>query len=73
MKTITKSFIVRKEKVEQIMIERNILELVDHPFVVNLHYAFQSVQYIHFIFKLVQKLSLSCLGLLSWPRVVFPS
>ena len=43
MKVISKSFIIQKGKVEQIMIERRILSRMNHPFIVKLHYAFQSV------------------------------
>ncbi len=43
MKVIKKSFIVQKGKVEQIMAERRILSKINHPFIVSLHYAFQTV------------------------------
>ena len=44
MKVISKSFVIQKEKSEQIMAERRILAKMNHPFIVNLHYAFQSVK-----------------------------
>lgn len=43
MKVIKKEFIIEKGKVEQIMAEKRILSKINHPFIVTLHYAFQSV------------------------------
>ncbi len=43
MKVISKSFVIQRGKCEQIMAERRILSRMNHPFVVNLHYAFQTV------------------------------
>ncbi len=43
MKVISKALVVQKDKVEQAMTERRILERAKHPFIVSLHYAFQSV------------------------------
>ena len=49
MKVISKTFIIEKEKVEQIMAERRILSKCQHPFIVKLHYAFQSKNYLFLI------------------------
>jgi len=46
MKVISKTFVVQKGKADQIMTERNILTKTNHPFIVKLHYAFQSVDII---------------------------
>ncbi len=43
MKIISKSFVIQKGKIEQIMTERRVLSKISHPFIVKLHYAFQSV------------------------------
>jgi hypothetical protein len=44
MKVISKSFVIKKGKVEQMLTERRILSRMRHPFVVRLHYAFQTVR-----------------------------
>lgn len=51
MKVISKSFVLKIGKAEQIMSERQILSKVSHPFIVSLCYAFQSVKWncIYFI------------------------
>jgi len=43
MKVISKSFVIQKSKVDQIMAERRILSKISHPFIVSLQYAFQTV------------------------------
>ncbi len=43
MKVISKAFIMQREKLDQALSERRILSRLNHPFVINLHYAFQSV------------------------------
>lgn len=47
MKVINKKHIMDEEKVEQIINERKILTTacIDHPYMVQLHYAFTSVRY----------------------------
>ncbi|CAG9312446.1 unnamed protein product [Blepharisma stoltei] len=42
IKIMNKSFVINEEKVMQIITERNIMEKVKHPFIVNLHWAFQT-------------------------------
>ena len=46
MKIIQKCMVEKKAKVKQIMAERNILKMVKHPFIINLHWAFKSVSYL---------------------------
>lgn len=47
MKVMKKDKVTSESKLKQIMNERTIMqELNDHPFVVKLHYAFQSVSYL---------------------------
>lgn len=43
MKIIQKEMIQKKEKIKQIMTERNILQMTQNDFVINLHWAFKSV------------------------------
>ena len=65
MKVTSKSFAIDKQKVEQIMSEKEILTKVNNPFIVNLHYAFQSVFNI-FVYYLIETLSFPCCRYLSW-------
>lgn len=56
MKTLKKSFILRKNqkhntkgKHYSLSAERKILEIVEHPFIVELHYAFQTPEKLYFV------------------------
>ena len=40
MKVIKKSKIIRENKVKPILSERSVLESMDHPFIIKLHWAF---------------------------------
>lgn len=42
IKRINKDFIVQENKVQQMLVEKQILEKVHHPFVINLHWAYQT-------------------------------
>jgi serine/threonine protein kinase len=44
MKVMEKSFVAEDGKFRQVMCERNIMESLNHPFIVKLHWAFQSVR-----------------------------
>lgn len=47
MKVMKKDQVTNESKLKQIMNERTIMEqLADHPFIIKLHYAFQSVSYV---------------------------
>ena len=53
MKTTNTQYVVHKNKVGQLRIERSILQSLNHPFLINMHYAFQTVYiyiyiYIHY-------------------------
>lgn len=39
-KVIKKSKIVNENKIKPILSERNVLEKIDHPFIIKLHWAF---------------------------------
>lgn len=43
LKLMSKSFIIKEDKVRQILTERKVLANTQHPFIVHLHWAFQSV------------------------------
>lgn len=40
MKVMEKSFVTEDGKFRQVMCERNIMEVLNHPFIVKLHWAF---------------------------------
>jgi Protein kinase domain len=43
IKVMSKEFVIKEEKISQIITEKNILTKCFHPFIVELHWAFQSV------------------------------
>jgi len=49
MKVLIKDNIMRKNQVEHTKTERRVLEQIDHPFIVKLHYAFQTTDRLYFI------------------------
>ena len=49
MKTLKKDFIIKTNQVANTKTERDIMTLISHPFVVKLHYAFQSNETLYFI------------------------
>ncbi len=49
MKVMQKSFVMNDGKFKQVMCERNIMESLTHPFIVKLHWAFQSVIWFNLI------------------------
>jgi protein-serine/threonine kinase len=42
MKTMRKENVVKRNQVQHTQSERNVLEAVSHPFIVSLHYEFQT-------------------------------
>jgi len=44
IKVISKKEMIEKDKEENVFNERNIMTRLDHPFLVKLHYAFQTVK-----------------------------
>jgi len=53
MKVLNKKTIVERNDEEHIKSERRILERLDHPFLVNLHYSFQTPDKLYFIMDYV--------------------
>lgn len=56
MKSILKDEIVKKDQLEHTKAEKMILEHVNHPFLVNLVYAFQTPSKIYFIMQFMRKI-----------------
>jgi hypothetical protein len=49
MKVLTKDNIVKRNQVEHTKTERNVLEYIHHPFIVQLRYAFQTKNKLYFV------------------------
>ena len=49
IKTLKKDFIIRTNQVNNTKIERDIMQQITHPFVVKLHFAFQSSECLYFV------------------------
>ena len=49
VKTLKKDFIIRTNQTNNTKIERDIMQQITHPFVVKLHYAFQSSESLYFV------------------------
>jgi len=51
MKMLRKEHLIRRNQVEHTKTERQVLEAVSHPFIVRLHYAFQSPKKLHLVME----------------------
>merc|ERR1719498_735674 len=51
MKMLRKEHVVKRNQVEHTKTERNVLETVSHPFIVTLHYAFQTPKKLYFVLE----------------------
>eukprot|EP00929_Paragymnodinium_shiwhaense_P080307 TRINITY_DN4186_c0_g2_i1.p1 TRINITY_DN4186_c0_g2~~TRINITY_DN4186_c0_g2_i1.p1 ORF type:complete len:348 (+),score=90.77 TRINITY_DN4186_c0_g2_i1:163-1206(+) len=51
MKMLRKENVVKRNQVEHTKTERNVLEAVSHPFIVTLHYAFQTPKKLYFVLE----------------------
>ena len=51
MKTLKKQQLIKLQQVENTKTERRILARVDHPFIVKLHYAYQSAQKLYYVLE----------------------
>ncbi|KAF0690515.1 Aste57867_18105 [Aphanomyces stellatus] len=49
MKILSKAYIVKRNQVEHTRTERRVLAVVSHPFIVSLHYAFQTKDKLYFV------------------------
>ena len=57
MKSIFKDDIIKKDQLEHTKTEKIILEHVNHPYLVNLVYAFQTPQKLYFIMQFMRTCS----------------
>lgn len=51
MKMLRKDFIARRNQIEHTRTERNVLERVNHPYIVKLKYAFQNPKKLYFVLE----------------------
>lgn len=51
MKILKKKYIEKRKQERHVMIERNILVGVDHPFIVKLYYSFQNMEKLFFVLE----------------------
>merc|ERR1719282_2105210 len=51
MKMLRKENVIKRNQVEHTKTERNVLETVSHPFIVVLHYAFQTPKKLYFVLE----------------------
>lgn len=51
MKMLRKEHVVRRNQVEHTKTERRVLEAISHPFIVKLHFAFQSPKKLHLVLE----------------------
>lgn len=51
LKMLRKEHIVKRNQVEHTQTERNVLECVNHPFIVSLHYAFQTPKKLYVVLE----------------------
>lgn len=66
---------LKRDKEEIVFNERNILINVNHPFIIKLHYAFQTVHldiYFYGLNLILEKKIIFRNGFLYWWRSVFP-
>ena len=49
MKVLKKKSMIKRNQVEHIKTERKVLELVNHPFIINLKYAFQTPEKLYLV------------------------
>lgn len=49
MKVLKKKDMIKRKQVEHIKTERKIMELIDHPFIIKLRYAFQNPQKLYLV------------------------
>ena len=54
MKVLRKAELIKRKQVERTKTERSILAAVKHPFVVRMHYAFQTAQKLYMVMDFVQ-------------------
>ena len=53
MKSLKKDLLIQQEKIESTLLEKEILEKINHPFLINLIYCFQTEQRINFVIPFI--------------------
>ncbi len=53
MKVLDKKHIIEHNEIEHTLAEKNILQKVHHPFLVNLHFSFQTEDKLYFVLDYV--------------------
>ena len=53
MKSLRKEAIIKRKQVDHTRAEKNILQKIQHPFIVQLHYAFQTEDKLYMILEYV--------------------
>ena len=51
LKILKKKYIEKRKQTEHVMIERNILTKLDHPFIVKMHHSFQDNAKLYFVLE----------------------
>jgi len=51
VKILQKKEMVQRKKVKRVLVEREILSIVDHPFIVSLHWSFQSLSQVYYVME----------------------
>lgn len=49
MKVLSKEFLEKQDQLKYAIVECNVLKLVDHPFIMKMHWSFQTSKYLYFI------------------------
>ena len=49
MKILRKSHLVRRRQIERTKTERKVLSMLDHPFIMKMHYAFQTAEKLYLV------------------------
>ena len=59
LKVLNKEFLIKMEKTEEPIIEKNILSLCNHPSIIKLKSSFQTKKYLYFVLEYIQNKDLS--------------
>ena len=70
MKSINKDDIVKKDQIEHTKTEKMILEHVNHPFLVNLAFAFQTPSKLYFIMQFMSNFIFNFRGRITFPTFI---
>lgn len=54
LKILKKKYLQKQKQVSQVMIERNVLSKLDHPFIVKMYHSFQDNTKLYFVLEFCQ-------------------